>query len=573
MLANDGMSNKPKEDRIVKFKDEPERGRSRKSRTIMGSLGVSKLTSSSSSPLTATKSTVSILKDPSKSKMKKTESREETATGKEPPLPAGASPSAEEKASGVALPAAASVSKKENKRKSALFSVEVTESIEDKKENETEVASNNQVKRQLPQQLSEQLTQQPIPMPESNPRLASTVFEPEKITELAVSPQEESGYDSDQTPRSSQNSSKDSDTNSPGSCHKEILEAAEHDEEDDLSEKDLSLESIITRNGALFPIHSRCHSLIELSSSSPKISLSPSILPEKPLFFPTKANGTSESKARSVKDIIQGIENNATTQYYQSPITVKKEVNKTDEEKLVTSPVEMEKTTANGLDVSVDERQIDCDVQATTAVPIQNNPEENSSSVPKSTSCVNNLLGQVSQQNNGTSNHESNNPPMLTRPEVANNQQQKSSDQSNITSVEVEWEKKFGQGPAAPRAGGSGCAIMMSNNNTVPSDSDDLDTLTEEDLIKPSQIPQKPSSTGGDAQGSSKPGSNTVLEKREFIVQKGPACPDDTIPTDHPGLVHSSSLSMTSSASGSVPMDFGESLPPTLTNLLNKQFR
>ena len=63
ILANDGLSDKPKEDRVVKFKDEPDRGRS-KSRFGRGK-------STSAAPKS------SILKGPSKA----TKTAEKTATG------------------------------------------------------------------------------------------------------------------------------------------------------------------------------------------------------------------------------------------------------------------------------------------------------------------------------------------------------------------------------------------------------------------------------------------------------------------------------------------------------------
>lgn len=153
LLANDGLSNKPKEDRIVKFKDEPERGRSR-SRFRKNN-----------PPASGAKS---ILKDPKKSMIEA--------------------------------------------KKEAQVGAEVDPDGKDRKDTTIKTEEDSQAR------------------------------------------QEESGYDSDLTPRGSEVSGNKSDPESPGSSRismEKVEELGDEKLDDSDNEKDLSLESIITNNGAL----------------------------------------------------------------------------------------------------------------------------------------------------------------------------------------------------------------------------------------------------------------------------------------------------------------------------------
>ena len=438
MLANDGTSNKPKEDRIVKFKDEiPERGRSGNKKAGKGS--------SSNKP-----TTVSILKDPNKGKAMKSSkadlSKSEITDEISPP--------------------------NTPKSKKSVSIGDSSEVIETAKSQEIEAKLPDP---ELPQDVPPAVENQPeLPLIPSSPNL-------KVVSELTVSPQEESGYDSDQTPRSS---NKDSDSDSPGSTRspKEILpmilaepqeDELDIDVEEDISpvvqspegseQRDLSLESVLTRNGAVSLDSVKPLEPPKLATKVPENVVKPKVIPG--------------SSIRSVKDIVKGIESSLKGEDDVSPTGSSEQLRSTTPKKL---NINNDQLLKQGLK---------------PAVVLS----------PK--------------------------PPLPTR-----NPPKTTEEGNNVTSVEVQWDKTKKQNV---------------EDEDATSSADELETLTGEEI----------------ANCTSQPASLVLLEKREFITGRLENVEDDrsTIPC--------SSLSITSSASGSVPMDFGESLPPTLTTLMNKQFR
>ncbi|TRY67321.1 hypothetical protein TCAL_11134 [Tigriopus californicus] len=302
MLANDGLSNKPKEDRVVKFKDEPERGRSvgRKPRHF-------KATS-----IASIKSTVSILKDPSRSKVevKPTKGilKEESQSQKNP---SPSSPSS----SPLSLP---SMVQKSNSTNSEVLAIEdllqssvpavapqdesgydsdqTPKSSESAKDSPSSLRSNTilleensnhspESRRTSPDQLVENLEKEnrntmnfgtsiddlpikPVPKRDIFPQSLRNLFQP-KLGREEFIPVKENSFDSD-------------------------------------TEKDLSLESIMTRNGAICRSDSRLkdfHRRSDVCKSLPSISFG-----DNPLDLFQTINRTDEEKLSSIQPIYAVIE-------------------------------------------------------------------------------------------------------------------------------------------------------------------------------------------------------------------------------------------------------------------------
>lgn len=302
MLANDGLSNKPKEDRVVKFKDEPERGRSvgRKPRHFKAS------------SIASIKSTVSILKDPSRSKVEvkptkgilkeESQSQKNPSTSSSSSSPLSLPPMVQKSSSATSEVLAieellqSSVPAVTPQDESGYDSDQTPKSSESAKESPSSLRSNNILleensnhspdsRRTSPDQLVENsekenrntmnfgtsiddLPIKPVPKRDIFPQSLRNLFQP-KLGREEFNSMKDNSFDSD-------------------------------------TEKDLSLESIMTRNGAICRNDSRLkdfHRRSDVCKSLPSISFG-----DNPLDLFQTINRTDEEKLSSIQPIYAVIE-------------------------------------------------------------------------------------------------------------------------------------------------------------------------------------------------------------------------------------------------------------------------
>ncbi len=462
MLANDGLSDKPKEDRIVKFKEEPEKHRGR-------SRGRHHKANGNNAPVH------SILKDPNKNRAEGTTSNNKA------------------KSAGVKIASSAKEDSSEE---------ELTKSV---------------------------VVGAPSSVPSAAPAAKVTTAADSGSTSetplLAVSTQEESGYDSDQTPV--RGSASTSDPDSPESGRTSKLEtitaaaaeaaAADDKDQDSDTEKDMSLESIMTRNGATTLLRKEDSFRADNFRVERDFGRFRRPLPSGPMSIPYEKGCDSPQQQplslppsvvlktipaakKSVRELVNDIERG----------TASKSRNASKTNTSLKTSIDQRlsgngKSTSAAMKSTTDSKEIACDTpRSETKSDTCKTNEANSS-----THVYDVICDAVPITSIGTRET----PRAFSTTPIQDNC-------TNVTNVKVEWNK---------------CNRNLGVSDALDS-SDELETILGEEA-----------------------GEAKRLENDE----------------DDEGPAESSNLSVATNASSrsSVPVDFGDSLPPTLTTLVDKQFR
>ena len=381
--------------------------------------------------------------------------------------------------------------------------------------------------------------------------------------------QEESGYDSDQTPRSSAASSdpespessrssvekeaasspssnkekakqkdaaeessiEDEDLKLPTeNCAEELIEEKrEEGEEED--QKDLSLESIMTRNGAIFGQDL-------LSGLSKKDSFrSPGFRVERD-FRDSSSSFFKDSGPKSIPFEF-GVASSSSSPLALKPSSMLgfSRAGGRDRGLAISLPPVPRSQPQQQQQEQQQQQQQQQQHQRTkvttsqAASASQQNVDKNSSAVTKGKRSVREMVKQLEAAANNLNRTDE--EKLLGS---SNSNISASQDSSNITKVEVAWEK-------AKEEMGNRHHRQSDGSRDVDDSSDELDAILGEEAST------KTSSASDAASAATVPASDCASV--------------------------ASGVSAASSASTAVPMDFGESLPPTLTALAdgNKQFR
>ena len=504
MLANDGLSDKPKEDRIVKFKDEPSTS-SRRGRSKGRFHGNGSAAAKSSTP----KSSILKRKPSPKDKPPLIVARDEK-DGK-CTSPEGESVSAKESEEAKEQDAAQTINIVTQQEDSSGYDSDqlTPRSSNSEPESSPDISTRSSDESNKLSVLKRKPSSKPSIVSQDDKAVQNTLSEADKVSEkaeeikdqnvslsvgsqtgkcgstegddlsakereavksinVATQQEDSSGYDSDQltTPRTSNadpesspnistRSSDESETaivvprfrvGGGGSNSPRIILEDEDEEDDSDTEKDLSLESITTRNGARYP------------GDTLRRNLNHQIRPQIPNSFrsldhhaaaaeiPSTARKLSMCRPKkSVKDIVKGLES----------------------------------------------------------------------------------LNNNNNNNNITSN---NKEPIYA---VVNK------GPKNVTKVEVQWTMEDDGRKSALSESGEEVSNILNNNNNNSNNNDDDDS----DSINVTKVEVA--------------GEELMMLKRDFIL----------------GEFNNKNNNCDNSSVNSVPVDFGDSLPPTLTALMNKQFR
>ena len=588
ILANDGMSDKPKEDRIVKFKDEiptSERGRSRGKRgsttsiNVIGMAAKTKVAGASilKAPKTNTNKSPQINKDKSNHKTNDNHKRAEKSVSIE--------------SSGSEIQPSPLISSQPENRKGLL-----------KKGRAPQPPLNAQSSKMLGTKTSKESNSEKILSQEKHEIPA----EDDEIDNEEEESKEESGYDSDQT---SSQKSKDSDTNSydspttspknlqmlskePSSAPNSIsldlkkdlkyadppssppppipitameetgqLECSEPGESDirpkkpcfklneevtsviknessDI-EQDLSLESIATQNGTM-----KTSKLSQSILGSQKNSQIPQLKPLQPRYM---LESVAPASLRSFK-CVNKLSNNITSFFEAKQNQSRTSLSQPNSLIIDTKPIAnslTEFSTFKEKDRGINKHTFEKGsitanlrpVKASNACSVLNKTDASFKSLE-----INSDLKTTSDQMLKSNLNKS----MSSINKTDEEKLQQTIEMSNVTSVQVAWDKRNWSSPK-PIDGPTAdlCEKGLEEDNAS-------DT-SEDTLLEMSKIEEN------------------SLQNCDTNDEVGNIPNDDDMEEDQrKNSLYDDSVSRTSSSS--VPMNFGESLPPTLTTLMNKNF-